>query len=379
MKANQQRRVAVVTGTRAEYGLLKTVMRAIKRHPALRLEVVACGMHFLRKFGYTIKDIEADGWPIDARVRMQSGRSDDQDQGTGLAKGVAGISRYLCAAKTDVVVVLGDRIEAMAGALAAVTTGRILAQIHGGDTAPGDSDEGLRHAITKLAHIHLAATAEARGRIIRMGEQPKCVFNVGAPGLDDLVDLLKSECSNGRPNKEGALVIQHAYGRSAEKECRTMASALRAVEHAGLKPTIIYPNSDRGHAGVVDAIEQYQAAHPDVLVHRSLPREKYLQLLAWSRVLVGNSSSGIIESASAGTAAVNVGGRQEGRQHSGPSVIDCKESTKDIERAIGRALLKRPKIGGTTCYGQGKAGQRIADILARTKLDETLRRKRISY
>jgi len=275
--------------------------------------------------------------------------------------------------------VLGDRIEAMAGALAAVTTGRILAHIHGGDTAPGDSDEGLRHAITKLAHLHLAATAEAKARIIRMGEVPKYVFNVGAPGLDNLVELLKSNIERNPPKKEGALVVQHAFGRPSEKECQTMASVLRAVDRKGLKPAIIYPNSDRGHSGIIRAIEQYKAAHPEVVVLRSLPREQYLRLLASSRVLVGNSSSGIIESASAGTAAVNVGLRQAGRQHSGPCVIDCKESTRDIERAIDQALRKRPRIGGPTCYGQGKAGRRIAEIIARTRLDENLRRKRITY
>ena len=388
MRSTRPRRVAVVTGTRAEYGLLRSTMRAIDRHPRLRLQLVVTGMHLLRKFGRTIDAITSDGWRIDARVPMQTGLDDRLDQAVGLSRGVAGMARYFERAGTDVVVVLGDRLEAAAGALAAITTGRIVAHIHGGDVAVGDVDDSLRHAITKLAHIHLAATAQAARRIIRLGERRECVFNVGAPGLDRLTEVLRvrsattvSESPRGlKPAARMALVVFHPAGRSPAREGRTMSAILRAVADAALTPMVVYPNSDPGHTGIIAVIEKARRRKRAPLqAMRSLARDDYLRLLAEARVLVGNSSSGIIEAASAGTPAVNIGDRQGGRQHSSPSVVDCGESYAEIRAAISTALSKRPRRGHRTCYGDGQAGQRIAKILAGIRIDEHLRRKQITY
>ncbi|MCP4246916.1 MAG: UDP-N-acetylglucosamine 2-epimerase (hydrolyzing) [bacterium] len=380
MSRHRRRRIAVVTGTRAEYGLLRSTMQAVEEHPRLALQVAVAGMHLLKKFGHTIDEIRADGWRIDTRVRMQTGNDDALDQAVGLSRGVAGLARFFDSADADVVVVLGDRIEAMAGALAGVTTGRIVAHIHGGDVAPGDLDEGLRHAITKLAHLHLAATAQAARRIIRMGERPEQVHNVGAPGLDRLIEVVGADRNGRRARQQAALVIQHPSGRSADRERKTMSAILRAVADSGLRPIVIYPNSDRGHTGIIAVIEAAtRRAGSPVRVERSLARDDFLHLLADVRLLVGNSSCGIIEAASAGTAAVNVGPRQAGRQRSGPSVVDCSESYDQIRTAITRALRKRPRLGGRTCYGHGRTGHRIAAVLARTRLDDALRRKQIKY
>ena len=380
MKRGRLRRVAVVTGTRAEYGLLHSTMGAIKCHPGLRLQVVVTGMHLLKKFGHTIDDIIADGRRVDARVPMQSGRDDRLDQAVGLSRGIAGMARYFERAGTEVVVVLGDRIEAAAGALAGVTTGRIVAHVHGGDVAVGDLDEGLRHAVTKLAHVHLAATKAAARRIIRLGERPEFVFNVGAPGLDRLVSMLQDRARPIGPKQPTALVVFHPSGRSAAREGRTMSAILRAVKAAGLGATVIYPNSDPGHTGIIEAIERAHRRKTGRLrMERSLARDDYLRLLAESRVLVGNSSSGIIEAALAGTPAVNVGDRQAGRQRSGSSVVDCGETFTEIRAAVGVALSKRPRRGAHTCYGDGRTGRRIADILGRVHLDQRLRRKQITY
>ncbi len=311
---SRRRRIAIVTGTRAEYGLLASTMRAIDAHPRLELQLVVTGIHLLREFGHTARHITRDGWHIDARVKMQRGSDDPLDQAAGLARGVAGIARYLESAQTDIVVVLGDRIEAMAGALAAVTTGRILAHIHGGDVAPGDFDDSLRHAITKLAHIHLPATKQAARRIIRMGEQPDRVHVVGAPGLDRLRELLATPWSDTPLQSWAAagnyaLVVYHAWGRAATTERRAMSVILRAVESRGLRRLILYPNTDRGHRGVLDAISQHERRHTaaDVRVARSLPRDEYLQVLIHADVIVGNSSSGVIEAPAAGTTAINIG------------------------------------------------------------------------
>ena len=383
-RRDRRRRVAVVTGTRAEYGVLRSTMTAIRRHPRLTLQLVVAGMHLLKKFGHTIDEIMADGWRIDARVPMQSGRDDSIDQAVGLSRGIAAMARYFQSAGTDVVVVLGDRIEATAGALAAVATGRICAHVHGGDVAPGDLDEGLRHAITKLAHIHLAATKQAARRIIRLGERPRFVHTVGAPGLDRLLEVVAGHrhCRPSAPGERAAaLVLQHPSGRSAQRERRTMSAILRAVDDAALTPTVIYPNSDRGHTGIIEAIQAARRRDRSarLRVERSLARDEYLRLLADARVLVGNSSCGIIEAASAGTPAVNVGDRQKGRQRSGPSVIDCDETYESIRAAIETARRRRPRPGSLTAYGDGRAGWRIARVLATTPIDETVRRKQITY
>ncbi len=396
-RGQRPRRVAIVTGTRAEYGLLRSTMAAIRDQPGLQLQIVATGMHLLREFGHTVDDIVGDGWHVDARIRMQTGSDNSLDQATGLSKGVVGIARFLQQAQTDIVVVLGDRIEAMAGALAAVTTGRILAHIHGGDAAPGDFDDSLRHAITKLAHIHFAATRSSMRRILRMGESPDRVHLVGAPGLDRLVELVASDPRVGRPvafdprvgraRSGTALVVHHASGRSPATEARVMTDVLKAVQAAGLRRLIVYPNTDRGHGGVIRAIERHRHAHcahcapPDdgVEVVRSLPRDDYLKALINAEMLVGNSSSGIIEAASAGTPSVNVGLRQAGRQRASPSVVEADESFESIRDAIVIARRKRPKAGRRTVYGDGHAGRQIAQILARTQLTPRFRRNCITY
>ncbi|UCC29192.1 MAG: UDP-N-acetylglucosamine 2-epimerase (hydrolyzing) [Phycisphaerales bacterium] len=375
-RGRRTRRVAVITGTRADYGLLRSTMEAIRKQDNLMLQVVVAGMHLLRKFGRTVDEIVRDGWHINARVKMQIGDDGPLDQAAGLSRGVLGIAQFLEQAGTDVVVVLGDRIEAMAGALAAVTTGRLVGHIHGGDIAPGDFDDSLRHAITKLAHVHLTATRAAGRRIIRMGESPDRVYWVGAPGLDRLMRLIR-QTKDARKRTGRALILHHPIGRKPTTERRVMNAILKAVEEVGLTRTIVYPNSDRGHTGIVDAIEVYhrRSSNGPVQVVRSLDHDRYLGMLVDADVLVGNSSSGIVEAASAGTPVVNVGPRQQGRERHARYVVDAEESLGSIRGALQKALRKRPIIGGSTVYGDGRAGARIAQIIAKLPLDDLFRRK----
>ena len=382
---SERRRVAVITGTRSEYGLLTSVMEAIAAQRRLQLQLVVTGMHLCRRFGMTIQQIKQDGWRIDARVSMQRGDDDPLDQAQGLSHGIAGISRYLAAAKTDIVVVLGDRIEALAGALAAVTTGRILAHIHGGDVAAGDFDDRVRHAITKLAHVHLAASDAAAQRIMRMGEQPQRVFMVGAPGLDRLRELV---AMNGRVPKTGrrALIVQHPIGRSAATEGAVMSRILRAAGSERLGGTIILPNSDRGHSGIRQAIadgRQTSKNGRDVgsswEVVPSLPRDEYLTRLIAADVLIGNSSSGIIEAGVAGTAVVNIGDRQYGRDHDAGHVVQSSEAATAIRTAIRRALTLPATAAKDSIYGTKPAGPKIARILIDTPLTEVFRRKVLEF
>ncbi|MBI3835489.1 MAG: UDP-N-acetylglucosamine 2-epimerase (hydrolyzing) [Planctomycetes bacterium] len=377
-----RRRVAVITGSRAEYGLLKTVMESISRHPALRLQTIVTGMHLLPKFGMTIRDIEANGWKIDARVRMQRGDDDPLDQAKGLSRGIAGIAEALHQLRTQIVVVLGDRIEAMAGALAAITTGRFLAHIHGGDVATGDIDDSLRHSITKLAHLHLPATESASRRILQMGESADRIHVVGAPGLDRLrelrdehfVDLAKLARSDDR---RMALIVQHPCGRSATIERRVAENILNEVEAAGLMATCIYPNTDRGHRGIIAAITTHtQRANPDRFrVAKSLDRDEFLRSMLSAELLIGNSSCGIIEASAAGTPVVNVGSRQKGRERGGDAILNCDEDAASIHRAIRGALALGPIMPACDVYGDGHAGERIAEHLATMPLTDAFRRK----
>lgn len=363
------RRIAVITGTRAEYGTLRPLLRALSGKPNVALHVIATGMHLLPKFGRTVNDIIADGFRPAGLVPMQRGDGQPLDQAFGLGRGVEGLARRIAELKSDTVVVLGDRIEAMAGALAAVTTGRLLVHIHGGDVAPGDFDDALRHAITKLAHVHFAATDASARRIIALGEDPRNVYACGAPGLDvvrETARLVKPRPPQQRAAQ--ALVIYHAFGRSETVEERTATRILSTVRAAGLRRTVIFPNSDRGHAGVIRAICAHAEQFPgEVILHRSLPRDEFLATLLTARVLVGNSSCGLIEAPFAGTPVVNVGGRQAGRQPGGRGIHHCSETKPAIAAAIRAALADRLTPGTATVYGDGRAGPRMARTLLRIR------------
>lgn len=376
-RKQRKKRIAVVTGTRAEYGVLASTLAAIKASRRLELQLVVTGIHLLRQFGHTVDQIRADGWSIDAQVKMQSGDDSEFDQSRGLGRGIEGIARFLIDADSDVVLVLGDRIEALAGALAGVTCGKIVAHVHGGDVAPGDFDDALRHSITKLAHLHFAATRDAADRIRKLGESNDRIFVVGAPGLDRLRQILDTE--DIEPDASRALIVHHASGRAGQIERRTMNAILAAVEAAGLSALVVYPNTDRGHRGIIEAIEGAKKRGQKLRVARSLPRDRYLRELIQSRLLIGNSSSGIIEAATAGTAVVNIGPRQAGRLRGGRCIVDSGESRAAICAAIQKALKMRPKRGTSGPYGDGRSGAAIARMMERVELSDALRRKVITY
>jgi UDP-hydrolysing UDP-N-acetyl-D-glucosamine 2-epimerase len=387
-------RIAVVTGTRAEFGLLEPILRAIKKDGRLEAWLIVTGMHLLPRFGRTIDQIRRAGWHVGGAVRMQTGRSDVRDEPQALARGIGGIDRLIQRLGCRAVLVLGDRIEAFAGACAAAVGRRILVHVHGGDRAVGDMDDLYRDAISRLAHTHLTASRDAARRLQRMGEPSSRIHLVGAPGLDDIRAFRASARRNPRREMASlcrligplaemsyAVVIQHPVGRSEDAEAASMQRILTAVDRSGLSGVIIYPNSDPGHGGIVRVIRQW-SGRPGWQVFRSLPRPEYLRLASRARVLVGNSSSGIIESASLGVIAVNIGPRQEGRLRCGPGVIDTADNAGAIETAIRQALRRRHPDPSRSVYGDGRAGSRIATLLRRllTSVDGAdLGRKRLAY
>jgi UDP-hydrolysing UDP-N-acetyl-D-glucosamine 2-epimerase len=344
-----KKQIAVITGTRAEYGLLVPVLDAVDAHDDLELGLIVTGTHLTTN---SIRDIRHR---VAVRVKMQrtgavSSREEDVQS---LGRGVMAIGRALHQMSPDVVVVLGDRIEALAGALAAQVGGYRLAHIHGGDRAEGVADEAMRHAISKLAHLHFAATTQSKQRLIRMGEPAEAVFNTGSPAIDGL--------KNVKPDDEAPelIIMQHPVGAPAEDEYQWMLTTLEATaKHSRL---ILAPNHDPGRNAIMRAILDSKLKPTD-----HLPREQFLSLLAGCKAIVGNSSAGLIEAAAMKTPAVNLGTRQSGREKPG-NVIDAKHNKTAMQRAIKEALAMKT-AGLRHPYGNGKAGEKIAALLAKADL-----------
>lgn len=348
-----------------------------------RLQVVATGMHLLPRHGMTLREIEADGFRVDAQVPMLS----DDDTMAGMARSVgAGIQGFVDAFERldpDVVLVLGDRVEMLAAAVAASYSGRFVAHVHGGDRTQGGLDEYSRHAITKISHVHLAATEVSAGRIRRMGERPETVFVVGAPGLDEVLagdpyDPAVCRQYGVEPGRY-LLAVFHPVSTDpalAEAETRTLVDALL---EQGLPIVAVFPNADAGSGKVIAELDRRKDR---VQVHPTLPRAHYLALLAHAAALAGNSSSGIIEAPALGVPAVNVGPRQEGRER-GRNVLDAPAEPQAMRAALRTALhdeaFRRQAARREHPYGDGRASARIAQVLAGVPLEPSLRRKIITY
>jgi len=366
-KTKSQRKVAVVTGSRADYGLLVPVMDAIEQHPKLKLQVVVTGMHLLRRFGYTINDIKSRHRRIDATVRLQSEHDDAVEQSRGLGRAITGMTDAFVRLKSDIVVVLGERLEIFAAATAATASQLLLAHIHGGDAAVGVQDDSYRHAISKLSHIHLVASAGAKRRLLRLGEDSFRIYQTGSPALDNLsknicndINLLSAQVGFD-VNEDFLLILQHPAGGSAAQECTRMLQTMRGCDGKGLKIIVLYPNCDVGFSGIIQASSQYCSRKGWPLL-RHVPRDIYLGLLKRAKVLVGNSSSGIIESGGLNVDVVNVGLRQAGRER-GSNVVDVDYGTQNVSRGIDAVLCRRTaRRSPSRIYGTGRSGPAIASV-----------------
>lgn len=368
-------RVCFVTGTRAEFGLMRSALTAIAAHPRLKLQIVATGMHLDRARGRSLNDIQSDGWHVDAVVPW---KGPSLANATGAAMG--GIARTLARLKTDVVMVVGDRVEAFAGAVAGCLDGRVVAHVHGGDRALGQVDDCLRHAISKLAHIHFPATRQSAQRLGKLGEDAWRIHMVGSPGIDGITrqaasrGTLKKMLGDLIPRRY-ALLVLHPVDSNDDLEKRRAKEVLAGTLSAGIeRVVIVYPNNDPGSPGIVRAWKQ-AAKDPRCVIKRNIPRDVFLGLLRDAAVMVGNSSSGIIEAASFGTPVVNVGPRQLGREY-GPGVRHISYHRAAVRAAVAKIHRSRQK---TNIYGTGGAGRKIAAILGRLRLDQRLRRKLIVY
>lgn len=363
-----RRRIAIITGSRAEYGLLSWLMKDIKADLALELVVIATGMHLSARFGDTIAEIRADGFdPIavpcleDCDDRLAVARS--------TARAVSGLAEALAQAAPDVVVVLGDRFEILAAAQAALLLGIPLAHLHGGELTEGAVDESIRHAITKMASLHFAAAEPYAQRIRQMGEPPERVFTVGAPGVDAVhrLDPLSSEQLGLELGHPLFLVTYHPVTLHQGDEgaaVDALTSALDAFPAARVVITGV--NADAGHQAVAERLGAWVEVNgARASLHASLGHRRYLSVLAKADCVIGNSSSGLIEAPAAGVPTVNIGDRQKGRLCAA-SVVNCGERADDIQAAIEKAIdpaFRRSFAGICPPYGGGDASARILAVL----------------
>lgn len=369
------RTVLFVTGNRAEYDILYPVIRAADATGSLKSEIIVTGAHLVSRFGLTVREIEADGVPIVARIDNLLASDSDTGRIKSAAIQLASLVDVISVRRPDFLVVVGDREEALTVSAAGVYLNVPVVHIGGGDTADdANVDNLVRHATTKLAHLHMAASEESAKRILRLGEEPWRVHVVGAPGLDRFVNEthLAPDALWGRLGIEPidepfALVIQHPLQPEMDDAFAQMDATLTALEWVGIPTFVLSPNSDPGNSGTVRAIELHAARNPKLHIYKNLPRNLFVNLMRQASVMVGNSSSGIIEAPLLGLPVVNVGTRQRGREHAG-NVTFVSYCVDEIAAAILRAVTdadyrKRVKTC-TTPYGDGSAGQKIAKILA---------------
>ncbi|KPV44370.1 UDP-N-acetylglucosamine 2-epimerase [Alicyclobacillus ferrooxydans] len=380
------KKVAVVTGTRSEYGILKPVLSAISDHPDLTLHLWVTGMHLLKRFGYTIDEIGRDGWDVEAVVPMYN--DEDKSHAPALARAITGFDETIAKYRPDWIVVLGDRLEPFAVAQAAALSRIAVAHIHGGDRTNGANiDEQIRHALTRFSNLHFAASKQSADRLLKMGEEPWRVECVGAPALDTILNekLYSRAALSGILSFDVTvpyiLCAQHSVTSQSDDAYRQMQLTLETVAEFNLPTIVVYPNNDSGSEGIIQAIVPYQD-HPLFSVQTSLPQRVYLSLLKHASVLVGNSSSGLLEAPSFGLPMVHIGMRNKGREHADNiQFVDHRKG--EISRAISIALYNaeyRQYVRGLESpYGDGQAGVRIAKRLAETRINEVLLQKQLSF
>ncbi len=381
------RKVCVVTGGRAEYGILRPVMRAIAGRGGLALQVVAAGMHLSAEFGATVHEILRDGFRVDARVRMLPEADTRPAMAESVGEGIVGFTRAFKRLGSEIVVVLGDRTEAFAAATAAALSGRVVGHIHGGDRAEGGYDDYMRHSITKMAHLHFAATEDSARRIARLGERRDRIFVTGAPGLDEIRPRLLPSASQTKrrygfpPRGPLLLAVQHSVSTRPETAAGEIAETLAALEALSLPTILVYPNSDPGGRAMIRVIRTYEG-RAWLRTFKSLPRDEYLAVMKAATVMVGNSSSGIIEAASLALPVVNIGRRQHGRERSG-NTVDVPPRKGKIRRALERILsdaaFRKRLAGAANVYGDGRASCRIAAVLEKVSFGPDLLAKQITY
>jgi UDP-hydrolysing UDP-N-acetyl-D-glucosamine 2-epimerase len=393
-----KRSVAVFTGNRAEYGLQFPILRAIDRHPDLEYKLLVSGAHLDVNFGSTLDEIEKDGFSIESEIKIEMDAGSLFATAQAIGSGVLEISKVLDKLKPDLMVVYADRFEGFAAVIAATQMNIPTAHIEGGDLTEGGAlDDSVRHAMTKLSHLHFTTNLQATSRILAMGEESWRVHTVGFPAIDlisegnfaprnEVLERLSLD-----PAKPIVLFTQHSVTTEFAEARNQLVPSLEAIKRLaseGVQVILTYPNNDAGGREIIQALSDFQSeGHENTQLKRSLGRYLYHGVLALAResdlrvVCLGNSSSGLKETPAFGCPTVNIGSRQEGRLR-GENVLDADYSSNQIYAAVNRGLhdedfreLCRKAVNP---YWLGEAGPKIADILATIPLDQNLIRKKMT-
>ena len=378
-----KRKVCVVSGSRADYGLLRLVMQKIKENPDLELQLIVTGMHLSETFGFTVNEIESDGFVINRRIECLSASDDSISIAEATSKSLAGCSRAFTELSPDVVLVLGDRFEILAAAVAALFARIPVAHIHGGELTLGSYDESMRHAITKMSHIHFVANDVYRKRVAQLGEMPKNIYLVGGLGVDSikaikLLERKELEETLGLKFKQKSLLITfHPSTLEDDTPTHQMLELLSALSGRN-DTTMIFtlPNSDTGGLVLIKLIEDFVQANTNCYAFKSLGQLLYLSCMAQVDGVVGNSSSGITEAPVLQKGTINIGMRQFGRVQS-TNVINCLANRTEIERAILKLYSSDFREIVRKCespHGKGGASERIVEILCEINLKGLIRK-----
>ena len=370
-----KRKICVVTGTRAEYGLFYTIMQKIQNSDELALQLIATTMHLSEEFGSTYRQIEKDGFTIDEKIEnlLASDTKSSVAKSTGLATIL--LSDAFTKLQPDVVLLLGDRFETHAAATTAMLMNIPIAHIHGGEITEGAVDEQIRHSITKMSYIHFASTEAYRERIIQMGEDSSRVFTSGAPGIDNIINLelfSKTELEdelNWKFGENSALFTYHPVTLDNNDINDEITRIFTVIEQTNLSVLFTYANADDSGRIINQKIEEFYQTNPTKYkVVKSLGQLRYLSAMKYVNLLIGNTSSGIIEAASFQKPVVNIGDRQKGRLQSG-NVIDCSIETLSVAiKQAGAIKFQESCQVLSNIYGKGNASDIIVDVLSNTEL-----------
>lgn len=375
------RKICVVTGTRAEYGLLSRLMKMIQDSPLTDLQIIATNMHLSPKYGETYKEIESDGFVIDKKVPMIVDGPDNSNTTLKcMSMALSGFADAYDELKPDLVVVLGDRYEILAAAIAALISRIPIAHISGGDVTEGAYDDAIRHSITKMSQLHFPSTEVYRRRVIQLGEQPDRVFNVGSTGIENIKKLPllnKAEIEKfiGMTlDRNTILVTYHpvTLGKSsAEADIKDFIEALE--EFPDIKVIFTMPNSDTGASAIVEAIEGFVNRNSNrAKAFKSLGVKRYLSVMSQVGAVVGNSSSGIVETPSFGIPTLNIGDRQKGRLQA-DSIVNCETDKNSVVEGLKSVLsseMQKKAKGTSNPYEQPDSAQKIFEVISTYPLDK---------
>lgn len=384
-----KKKICVVTGTRAEYHLLYPLIKAIKKDAVLDLLLVVTGAHLNEKYGATYHDIEKDGFTINCKIPILQEEDKPEDINIAISKAIIGFSNYYKESSPDMIVLLGDRYELLSAAIAAMNHRIPIAHLHGGETTEGAIDECIRHAISKMSYLHFTSCEVYRKRVIQLGESPDRVFNVGALGLENiknqtLISLDELEDSlNFKLGNHFAIVTFHPVTLEIDTAQDQFGQLLDALgQFPNLKILFTKANADTGGLCINKMIDEYVTRHPkQATAVFSLGLIRYLSALKYSSVVIGNSSSGIIETPSYCLPTVNIGDRQKGRIQA-ENILNCAPETQEITKAINKALstsFRNAVQNAKSPYGDGVVSPKIVHIIKEFLLEGKINLKKVFY